>query len=40
MLLRLLAASILGNALTQKGVITADEEVIREVQKFKYHLIF
>ena len=39
MLLGTLAASILGNALTRKGVIRADEGVIRASQFFQCHLI-
>ena len=39
MLLGTLAASILGNALTRKGVLRADEGVIRASQFFQCHLI-
>ena len=38
-LLGTLAASILGNALTGKGVIRADEGIITAGQNFCYHLI-
>ena len=39
MLLRTSASSILGNALTGKGVMRASESVIREGQKFHRRLI-
>ena len=40
MLLGILAARLLGSALTEKGVIKAGEGVIRAGQHFKFCLIF